>query len=44
MHFLADCALIREDYDLAAERYVAAVDANRLAAWRRQTTTPSCPR
>jgi hypothetical protein len=39
MHFLADCALIREDYDLAAERNVAAVDANWLAGWRRQTTT-----
>jgi predicted ATPase/DNA-binding SARP family transcriptional activator len=39
MHYLADCALIREDYDLAVERYLAAADANWLAGMRRQVQT-----
>ena len=37
MHFLADCALLGGDFDLALERYAAAVDANWSIGERVQT-------
>jgi predicted ATPase/DNA-binding SARP family transcriptional activator len=37
MHFLADCGLISGDFDLALERYLAAVDVNWSIGERAQT-------
>jgi hypothetical protein len=36
-HYLADCAVLREDFDLALRRYVAAVEADWAAGNRGQT-------
>src|SRR5262249_43608469 len=37
MHYLADCAVLREDFDLALRGYVAAVEADWAAGNRGQT-------
>jgi predicted ATPase/DNA-binding SARP family transcriptional activator len=39
MHFLGDCALLTGDFDLALERYLAAVDANWSIGERKTTIT-----
>src|SRR5262249_7067700 len=37
MHFLADCAVLREDYDLGVRRYAAAAEADWATGNRMQT-------
>ena len=37
MHFLADCAVLREDYDLGVRRYAAAAEADWATGNQMQT-------